>query len=186
MAGRCPSGFRRVRGVGCAFGGALGHAPAPLRAPRRRLVRGHRDPPYGDAQIDVLQLRRWWRARADILATPVGAWFWFFNEAQDWTEVPAEIDSPTMEQAMEILHDVRKDTFLNDLYRGREEAERVERGARKALEKAQRGEEQERRLKEEALQREAAALSAKEAAVAEAERLRALLVAAGIRLPDPG
>jgi hypothetical protein len=149
-------------------------------------VRGHRDPPYGDAQIGVLQLRRWWRARADILATPVGAWFWFLHEAQDWTEVPAEIDSPTMEQAMEILHDVRKDTFLNDLYRGREEAERVERGAHKALDKAQRGQEQERRLKEEALQREAAALSAKEAAVAEAERLRALLLAAGIRLPDPG
>jgi len=128
----------------------------------------------------------------------VGAWFWFFNEAQEWTEVPAEIDSPAMEQAMEILHDFRKDTFLNDLYRGRAEAERVERGAQKALEKALRGEEEERRQKEEerrqkeaALQREAAerlekeaALTAKEAALAESERLRALLLAAGIALPD--
>ena len=86
---------------------------------------------------------------------------------------------------MEILHDLRKDSFLNDLYRGREEAERVERGARKALDKALRGEEEERRLKEEALQREAAARMETEAARAEAERLRALLVAAGVSLPDP-
>ena len=57
---------------------------------------------------------------------------------------------------MEILHDFRKDTFLNDLYRGRAEAERVERGAQKALEKALRAEEEEGRLKEAALRREAA------------------------------
>ncbi len=153
---------------------------------------------HGDAQIDVLQLRRWWSARKDILASSVGAWFWFFNEAKDWTEVPAEIDSPTMEQAMEILHDFRKDTFLNDLYRKREEAQRIERGAQKALERAERGEAEERRQKEAALlakeaEREAkeaallakeAALVAKEAALAEAERLRSLLLAAGIRLPD--
>ena len=89
-----------------------------------------------------------------------------------------EIVSPTMEQAMEIPHDVRKDTYLTDLYRGRAEAERVERGAQKALERALRAEEEERRQKEAALQREATAL-------AEAERLRALLLAAGISLPDP-
>ena len=160
---------------------------------------------HGDAQIDVLQLRRWWRSRTDILASSVGPWFWFFNEAEAWTEVPAEIDSPTMEQAMEILHDFRKDTFLNDLYRGRAEAERVERGAQKALERALRAEEEERQQKEAALQREASALSAREAALAreasalsakeaalareatalaEAERLRALLLAAGISRPD--
>ncbi len=126
----------------------------------------------------MLQLRRWWRSRTDILASKVGAWFWFFNEAEAWTEVPAEIVSPTMEQAMEILHDFRKDTYLNDLYRGRAEAERVERGAQKALERALRAGREERRQKEAALQREATAL-------AEAERLRALLLAAGISLPDP-
>ena len=162
---------------------------------------------HGDAQIDVLQLRRWWKARADILASSVGAWFWFFNEAEDWTEVPAEIDSPTMEQAMEILHDFRKDTFLNDLYRGREEARRVERGAQKALERAQRGQEEERRQKEEERRQKEAALvakevereaketalaakeverAAKETALAETERLRGLLIAAGIRLPTEG
>ena len=155
---------------------------------------------HGDAQIDVLQLRRWWRSRAEILASSVGPWFWFFNEAEAWTEVPAEIVSPTMEQAMEILHDFRKDSFLNDLYRGRAEAERVERGAQKALERALRAEEEERQLKEEerrlkeaALAREASAVSAREAALAreasaraEAERLRALLVAAGVSFPDKG
>jgi|GEM_PF-1678765 len=174
--------------------------PASTQAHLRFQMREEREGflLHGDAQIDVLQLRRWWRAREDILASSVGAWFWFFNEAEAWTEVPAEIDSPTMEQAMEILHDFRKDTFLNDLYRGRAEADRVERGAQKALEKAQRGEEEERRLKEEerrlkeaALQREAAersekeaALAAKTAALAETERLRALLAAAGIQLPE--
>jgi predicted transposase/invertase (TIGR01784 family) len=155
---------------------------------------------HGDAQIDVLQLRRWWKARADILASSVGAWFWFFNEAEDWTEVPAEIDSPTMEQAMEILHEFRRDTFLNDLYRGRAEAERVERGAQKALERAQRGEKEERRQKEEERRQKEAALVAKEAALvakeeervakeaalAQAERLRSLLIAAGISLPQDG
>ena len=105
--------------------------------------------------------------------------------------MPVKIVSPTMEQAMEIPHDVRKDTYLTDLYRGRAEADRVERGAQKALEKAQRGEEEERRLKEAALQREAAersekeaALAAKTAALAETERLRALIAAAGIQLPE--
>jgi len=167
--------------------------PASTQAHLRFQMREEREGflLHGDAQIDVLQLHRWWRSRSDLLASKVGAWFWFFNEAQEWTEVPAEIDSPAMEQAMEILHDFRKDTFLNDLYRGRAEAERVERGAQKALEKALRAEEEERRQKEAALQREAAerlekeaALTAKEAALAEAERLRALLLAAGIALPD--
>ncbi len=46
---------------------------------------------------------------------------------------------------MEIPHDVRKPTFLNDLYRGRAEAERVERGAQKAMERPLRGEDEERR-----------------------------------------
>ncbi len=78
---------------------------------------------------------------------------------------------------MEIPHDVRKDTYLTDLYRGRAEAERLERGAQKALERALRGEEDERQQKEAALQREASAL-------AEVERLQALLLAAGISLPD--
>ena len=136
----------------------------------------------------------------------------FFDEAEAWTEVPAEIDSPTMEQAMEILHDFRKDTFLTDLYRGRAEAERVERGAQKALERALRAEEEERRLKEEERQQKEEERRQKEeerrqkeaerrlkdderqqkeaerrlkaAALAEAERLRALLRSAGIVLPD--
>jgi predicted transposase/invertase (TIGR01784 family) len=196
--------------------------PASAQAHLRFQMREEREGflLHGDAQIDVLQLRRWWRSRTDILASKVGAWFWFFNEAEAWTEVPAEIVSPTMEQAMEILHDFRKDTYLNDLYRGRAEAERVERGAQKALERALRAEEEERRqkeeerrqkeeerhlkeeerrqkeeerhLKEEERRQKEAALLAKEAALqreasalAEAERLRALLLAAGISLPDP-
>ncbi len=86
---------------------------------------------------------------------------------------------------MEIPHDVRKDTFLNDLYRGRAEAERVERGAQKALERALRAEEEERRQKEEERRQKEAALQREATALAEAERLRALLLAAGISLPDP-
>ena len=37
---------------------------------------------------------------------------------------------------METLHDFRKDTFWNDLYRGRAEADRVERGAQTTQERA--------------------------------------------------
>ena len=71
---------------------------------------------------------------------------------------------------MEILLNFREDTFLNDLDRGRAEAERVERGAQKAWERALRAEEEARRLKG--------------VARAEAERLRALRWSAGIVLPD--
>jgi hypothetical protein len=74
---------------------------------------------------------------------------------------------------------------LTDLYRGRAEAERVERGAQKALERALRAEEEERRQKEAALSAKEAALRREASALAEVERLRALLLTAGISLPDP-
>jgi hypothetical protein len=155
-------------------------------------------------------------------------WLWFFNEAKKWTEVPAEIDSPNLEQAMKTPFDSRYGDFRTDLFRRRHEALRIERGYRIALENALSGTPEERSAKAEAILTEAGApgygsaesvareiaemeekeaqelataerkameqaireaaaeRAAKEAALAELERLRALVIAAGLRLPDAG
>ncbi len=145
---------------------------------------------HPDAQIDVLQLQRWARGRDALLATPLGAWFWFFNEAPRWTEVPKPIQTPIMEHAMATLHSFRRDVQLNDLYRGRIEAERMERTTQLALEEAwaeaerERAEkERERAEKEHALAATAQALAERARDQAQKVQLRALLRAAGITLP---
>ena len=80
--------------------------------------------------MDVLQLSRWPRERetagSDLAASPLRPWFWFLNEAAHWREVPAEIRTPVLEEAMGVLNDFRTDIRKNALYRGRLDAERVE------------------------------------------------------------
>ena len=80
-------------------------------------------------------------------------------------EVPAEINSPVLEEAMGVLNDFRTDVRKNALYRGRLDAERVE---------ATRQEEMEAALarEEAALAREEAALAREKAALAEVARLQ--------------
>ena len=149
-------------------------AKAHLRFGFREVTEGTLLHP--DAQIDILQLQRWAHSRDALLATPLGAWFWFFNEAPRWTEVPAPIQTPVMEHAMSTLHSFRQDVQLNDLYRGRIEAERVQRGVQLALEQALAEAERERAEKE----RER---TEKEREQARNAHLRALLRAAGIATP---
>ena len=60
----------------------------------------------------------------------------FFNEAERWREVPTLIDTEAMEEAMATLYEFQKDVALNEIYRGRIEAERVELGRQKELEEA--------------------------------------------------
>jgi hypothetical protein len=76
-----------------------------------------------------------------------------------WREVPAEITSPILEEAMAVLNDFRTDVRKNALYRGRLDAERVEATRQEELQTA--------------LAREEAALAREEAALAEKEHERA-------------
>ena len=119
-------------------------------------------------RFEVLQLGRWSVDREALIASPVGAWFWFFNEAEHWREVPPQIDNEVMEAAMEILNGFRTDAHLNSVYRGQLEAERVESGRRRELADTLAAVEHERGEKE----RERAE---KEAALAELAQLRASL-----------
>ena len=93
-------------------------------------------PLHTDIRFEVLQLGRWTADRDVLIAAPVGAWFWFFNEAERWRSVPPQIDSDAMEAAMRILNDFRTDSHLNYIYRGQVEAERVELGRQRELEDA--------------------------------------------------
>jgi len=138
---------------------------------------------HPDAQVDVLQLQRWAHSKEALLATPLGAWFWFFNEAPRWTEVPKPIQTPVMEHAMSTLHSFRQDVQLNDLYRGRLEAERVERSMQLAMEEARAETERERAEKERERAEKERERAEKERAQARNAHLRALLRAAGIATP---
>ncbi len=94
-------------------------------------------PLHTDIRFDVLQLSRWKTDRDALLRSAPGSWFYFFNEAERWREVPELVDTGVMEEAMEILNAFRTDVQLNHLYKGRLEAERVERGRQQELEDPQ-------------------------------------------------
>ena len=116
---------------------------------------------HDDARIDVLQFHRWFTERATLRDDPLYDWFRFFNEAKSWTEVPPDTHTPVLEDAMAVLHDFRADTHLNEVYRGRLEFERVQKGIDRQLAELQATVVAERAEKEQAL--------------AEIARLRALL-----------
>ena len=151
---------------------------------------------HPDVRIEVLQLSRWIRQPATLTGAPSRRWFWFLNEAEQWREVPASINNEALEEAMQILNEFRTDVALNELYRGRLEAERVERGrqeeladalaalqgeraekdaalTRERMERAER--ERERAEKEAALTRESLVRAENESLAAELAALRAKL-----------
>lgn len=143
-------------------------------------------PLHGDQRVDVLQLSRWARERevagSALAGSPLRPWFWFLNEAAGWREVPAEINSPVLEEAMGVLNDFRTDVRKNALYRGRLDAERVEATRQEELQKERAEKEAafaEREAafaeREAALAREKAAIAEREAAFAEVARLRKAL-----------
>jgi predicted transposase/invertase (TIGR01784 family) len=134
----------------------------------RLLEEGERFALHPDQQVDVLQLGRWRQSRQALLGSPLGRWFWFFNEASEWREVPPSIHTAEMEEAMAILNEFRKDESLHHLYESRLRAQRVEMDRELELKEEREGREQERVAKE-------AALAAKEAALAEVAALRAQL-----------
>lgn len=132
-------------------------------------------PRMPDFRLEVLQLSRWTRDRSALASETSMPWFWFMNEAQSWREVPASIDNEALEEAMEILNEFRTDVALNDLYRARLEAERVEKGRQEELEDARAELEAARALAEQERAAKEAERAAKEAALAELAALRAAL-----------
>jgi predicted transposase/invertase (TIGR01784 family) len=125
---------------------------------------------HGDQRLDVLQLSRWNREReaagSELADSRLRPWFWFLNEAAEWREVPAEIKTPALEEAMSVLNEFRTDVRKNALYRGRLDAERVEATRQEELQAALAREEAERVEKEAALAREKSERAEKEAALA--------------------
>ncbi len=129
----------------------------------------------------------------------------FFSEAEQWSEVPAPVQSPIIEDAMMVLQTFRDNQEWNHAYRARLELQMmqatVEQEHQRALEAAKQEAERERAEKEHERsekERERAenekeraekeheraekeqALARADAALAEAAELRALLLRAGI------
>ena len=109
---------------------AQGHVTFELRARDEDIVL------HEHCRIDVLRLVAWRKQPESLGNEPASHWFWFFNDAVNWQQVPDAIHSPVMEEAMSTLYEFRRDTQLNELYRGRLEAERLENERLEALEEA--------------------------------------------------
>ena len=123
--------------------------------------------------IHVVELNKW--QFIDHLSNE-DKWVYFFKEAQHWTALPGEINTPEMRQAMAVLRQFSEKEHNYHLYQARENAVREEKSKQHLYEEAIKEKEEALELKEEALKREQDALT-------EQQRLRALLEKAGIK-PD--
>jgi len=114
----------------------------------------------------------------------------FFKDAENWDELPPIINTPEMRQAMSVLQRFSEKDRDYHLYQARQNWLREEKSRQELLEEALQKQEEalqkqeeERKLKEEEQKLKEEALQKQEEAQTEAERLRALLVKAGIN-PD--
>ncbi|MCP5207230.1 MAG: Rpn family recombination-promoting nuclease/putative transposase [Hahellaceae bacterium] len=137
--------------------------------------------------LHVLELNKWQTAPTLSIEDQ---WMLFFREAKSWSELPAQLDTPELRQAMATLQRFSEKEKAYHLYQARENAIREEKTQQSLLEEALAKQEEERIAKEaERSAKEAersakeAERSAKEAAILEQERLRELLRKAGIN-PD--
>jgi predicted transposase/invertase (TIGR01784 family) len=87
-------------------------------------------------ELHVLELDRW--RRQPDLATHAGlvGWMRFFTEAENWAEVPSDIDTPVLESAMAVLADFQTNAARNDLYRSRLDYLRAQNTMTGSLERA--------------------------------------------------
>jgi len=149
---------------------------------------------HPDIRVEVIQLAHVAAGGTGLPDAALGGWCRLLNEAADWNEVPAAIQTPVLEDAMTLLDEFRTDPKLNDLYRRRLDFEREQFARAKALADETAAKEaalaeaaRERASKEQALAGQEAALAgqeaeraAKEAALAAQERLAARLRALGV------
>lgn len=127
--------------------------------------------------LHVLELNKWQPAPTLSMEDQ---WMIFFREAKSWSELPAQLNTPELRQAMATLQRFSEKEQAYHLYQARENAIREEKTQQALLEEALakhaeavRKQEEERRAKEEER-------GAKEAALREQERLRELLKKSGI------
>jgi predicted transposase/invertase (TIGR01784 family) len=139
-------------------------------------------------QIHTLELEKWRRRRA---AAPesIGKWLRCLTEAENWEEVPKELSTPDMEEAMDVLERFAKNAAWNSAYRARVEYRRNEISreyerdqlarerdeALVVIEQERAAKEQERAAKEQALAAKEQERAARLEAEAELVRLRAHL-----------
>jgi predicted transposase/invertase (TIGR01784 family) len=141
--------------------------------------------------LHVLELNKWQPAPTLSMEDQ---WMLFFREAKSWSELPAQLNTTELRQAMATLQRFSEKEQAYHLYQARENAIREEKTQQALLEKALEkqeeermakeealaNQEEERMAKEEALANQEAERRAKEAAILEQERLRKLLIKAGV------
>jgi len=162
----------------------VGRPPAHPLATLLATGRRARARPRGDRRAHpghpvLIQLAHVAAGGTGLPDAALGGWC-RLNEAADWNEVPAAIQTPLLEDAMALLDEFRTDPQLNDLYRRRLDFEREQVTRAKAL--ADETAAKEAALAEAAQERAAkeAALPGQEAALAGQERLAARLRALGV------
>jgi predicted transposase/invertase (TIGR01784 family) len=155
----------------------------------RLLEVDERFPLHDDIRFEIVQLSRVHAAGTGLADPALGGWCRFLNEADQWREVPDMLHNPVLEEAMSVLNEFRTDTHLNQLYRGRQEYERVRAAEVGELRDAKAERDAERAAKETALAAKETALAAneaertaKETALAENARLAAEIAALRARL----
>jgi predicted transposase/invertase (TIGR01784 family) len=127
--------------------------------------------------IHTIELAKWTRRGAELDIEE--RWIYFFKEAQHWTELPEELDTPIMRQAMAVLEqfsDKQKDYFLyqarQNYLRDKRTTEKLLSQAREEAARERQEKEQERAAKEQERVAKEQERVAKEHALAENARLR--------------
>lgn len=70
-----------------------------------------------DMEIHTIELEKW--RRRPSAARPLARWMQFFTEAEHWAEVPEALRDPVMEEAMDVLKDIKESAEWNAVYRAR-------------------------------------------------------------------
>ncbi|HND33777.1 MAG TPA: Rpn family recombination-promoting nuclease/putative transposase, partial [Myxococcota bacterium] len=89
--------------------------------------------------IHTLELPKWVRRLGPAPEPALLRWLRFFTEAEDWEDVPVELQSPILEEAMGILETFAENASWNSAYRRRmnwEVSQRTEQLARREAEAA--------------------------------------------------
>ena len=140
-------------------------------------------------EIHTVELPRWRLPDRDL--DDASRWMYLLKEGRNWTELPADLDTPEMNEAMAILQRFTKDQQERDLYRNRMQAIRERASfeqelaeARQELAEARQRADEVVAERDEAAARAAAVVAERDEAAARAARLERLLREAGIDLED--
>jgi predicted transposase/invertase (TIGR01784 family) len=127
--------------------------------------------------LHVLELNKWQTTPTPSIEDQ---WMIFFREAKSWSELPAQLNTPELRQAMATLQRFSEKEQAYHLYQARENAIREEKTQQALLEEALAKHAEAVKKQEEAVRMQEEERREKEAALLEQERLRDLLKNAGI------